>query len=512
VERVLTKPWIQAGRWAVLVASLSYLTVYLFIAVSRIAHPYELEWLEGGSVDHVLRVMSGEPLYAEPSLEFVSFIYTPLYFYVSAAAAWLVGIGFFPLRLVSFLASIGAFSVLFLLVRRETGSWFWGVVSTGLYAATFRVCGAMMDSARVDSLFMLFVLLAILALRSWPTVPGSLIAALLMSAAFMTKQTALFIAIPLGLYCLVVRKGWTRFAFAGGFGMFVLVSTLVFDLLTDDWYSFYVFELPGRHAIVWSLTPVFLRDALAPVWLALLVSLFFLAHALWQRLVDVALFYALVFAGLVGAGFLSRLQWGGYDNVFLPAEAGIAILFGLGGHAVRERLSTDSARAFGKTLLLLAFYLAIVIQFAGLHYDPRAQLPTAADRAAGDSLLERLARIDGDIFAPAHGFLATAAGKPSHAHGMAFHDTMSWSGEELATKMRREVEHAISVQRFGAIVTDSRWDALTGWGMQRLLGRFYRRQGGLIYERQDVFWPRTGMPTRPDSIWIRRRPELDGER
>lgn len=70
-------------------AALWYLLAFVGVAWRRLPHPYQLEWMEGGSVEHVRRILSGDPLYPEPAIEFVPFIYTPLYFYVGAALAWL---------------------------------------------------------------------------------------------------------------------------------------------------------------------------------------------------------------------------------------------------------------------------------------------------------------------------------------------------------------------------------------------------------------------------------------
>ena len=51
-------------------------------------------------------------------------------------------------------------------------------------------------------------------------------AGLLMGLAFLTKQTALFIALPLAVYPLLFGKGWARIAFAAAFGGFLIGSTL----------------------------------------------------------------------------------------------------------------------------------------------------------------------------------------------------------------------------------------------------------------------------------------------
>ena len=58
---------------------LGFLTLLLVVGLSRIGYPYELEWMEGGSLQNVQRVVGGESIYVEPSIDFVPFLYTPLY-------------------------------------------------------------------------------------------------------------------------------------------------------------------------------------------------------------------------------------------------------------------------------------------------------------------------------------------------------------------------------------------------------------------------------------------------
>ena len=49
------------------------------VFLARLSYPLDLEWMEGGVLTHALRLSRGQPLYAEPSVDFVSFLYTPLY-------------------------------------------------------------------------------------------------------------------------------------------------------------------------------------------------------------------------------------------------------------------------------------------------------------------------------------------------------------------------------------------------------------------------------------------------
>ena len=88
--------------------------LYLYTAAHRMRFRFELEWMEGGILEHVKRVLDGKTVYPAPSVDFVPFIYNPLYYYVAAPFCAALGLEMFPLRLVSFLASVASFLLLFL--------------------------------------------------------------------------------------------------------------------------------------------------------------------------------------------------------------------------------------------------------------------------------------------------------------------------------------------------------------------------------------------------------------
>src|SRR5437773_707616 len=97
-------------RMAVIVAAAWYLLVYFVLAAVRVRYPFDLEWLEGAGLEHVRRIVAGQPLYTKPSLEFIAFPYTPLYYYVCAAVARVTGhLDFIAMRSVSVAASVGVF-------------------------------------------------------------------------------------------------------------------------------------------------------------------------------------------------------------------------------------------------------------------------------------------------------------------------------------------------------------------------------------------------------------------
>ena len=92
--------------WVVLgTAAAAAVVAFAVLAVRRAAYPYQIEWLEGGAVEHVRRILQGRALYPAPSVDFVAYPYPPLYFLLSAGVAFLTGVGYLPLRIVSIIAS-----------------------------------------------------------------------------------------------------------------------------------------------------------------------------------------------------------------------------------------------------------------------------------------------------------------------------------------------------------------------------------------------------------------------
>src|SRR5262249_52665499 len=81
----------SALQWLIVVVAGYYLLAYLVVAVMRMGYPFELEWLEGITLEHVRRILAGQPIYVAPSLSFVPLNYTPLFFQVSAGVAAVLG-------------------------------------------------------------------------------------------------------------------------------------------------------------------------------------------------------------------------------------------------------------------------------------------------------------------------------------------------------------------------------------------------------------------------------------
>ena len=58
----------------------------------RVGFPLELEWMEGGMLHHALRFQTGSGIYKAPSIEFIPYLYTPLYPAILATVGELFGL------------------------------------------------------------------------------------------------------------------------------------------------------------------------------------------------------------------------------------------------------------------------------------------------------------------------------------------------------------------------------------------------------------------------------------
>jgi 4-amino-4-deoxy-L-arabinose transferase-like glycosyltransferase len=482
----------QFFRYSLLTCALIYVVVYLILALFRIQYPFELEWMEGGSVDHVRRILRGQKLYVSPSLQFIPYIYTPFYFYCSAAVSKILGIGFIPLRLISFISSLGSFFIIFLIVKQETRNIFSGVLASCLFAATFQISGAWFDIARADSLFLFLLLLAVYIMRFYTSRQSYIIAGVCISLAFLTKQTALFISLPLMVYAIYRSRRCSIF-FIGIIVVIVGISTILLNYLHEGWYSFYVFELPREHTTLQHILMQFWsKDLLSSLPIVCVMSLFYLFTQLLHAPKEEFLFYFLLAVGMIGGAWISRLHIGGYLNTLFPAYAVLSILFGLATHTVSELI--NAAFQEKKKLMEISFYLVCIVQFASLGYNPLRQIPTVKDLEAGKNLITAITQIKGEVFVPWHGYLSALAGKNSYAHRMAMIDILRGNDARAKIKLNNEIQQAIREKKFAAIILDIR-------RFEFDIEKYYKIKE-LVFTNKEVFWPVTGLRRRPEFIYV----------
>lgn len=485
--------------WNLLLALLLAVPVWRFMSrlPQRLSYPFELEWMEGGIVSHIRVVLAGQPLYRAPSLQFTPFIYPPFYYYACAAVAKLVGLGYFAPRLVSALAIVGCFGLLFYWVWRETRDYLASGAAVSLFAATYDLSGRWFDISRADSLLLFFLLLGGVCARFAVRRRTFAVAGVALALAFFTKQNALSIAGPVLLAALLraPRRGLIASAvFVGVVGL----GAVALNIRSHGWFWFYVFDLPAQHDVEWRAWRQLVFDpawpALAPMILAgLAVACGFPALSGGLRAWPAA---GLLVLCAAAASTAARLHTGGYLNVMMPAHLALAFASALAIAQLRVSLRQSGLR---QRLLVSAL---LTLQLALLSFGESAALPSADDRRVNSAILQSLAKVPGPIWCTASSYYPVLAGHPElMTHSMGLVDVFKSKDEQLKARLISDLERELSSGRIRSIVLDRVGGFLPN-DVIRLIHANYHLTGHLVPGlRQDSNWPNTGAAVRPDEIW-----------
>jgi hypothetical protein len=465
-----------------------YLGEFLWIAWRRIRYPFDLEWMEGGMVDHVRFLLSHHRLYVAPSLEFVPYVYNPFYYLISAAVTLVTGEGYLPLRLVSIAGTLACFWLIYHLVSRETSSRETGFLSLGLFAATYALSGGWLDVARVDSLHFAFCLAAILLVRFAPGRAHLVAAATCVWLAFETKQSGLGIGVPLGAYLLLFEGLSAALWFVIPAGALVTGSILLMNLLSGGWYWFYTFTLTGQLASHFGRS-VWRTELFGNFPLALALGFFYFATRRAPSGAKARWFYALVSLALFAIAVRVRAHSGSWLNDNLTAHAALAILAGLGAHSILVASGERHRRRAG-----VLVYGALAAQFVLLLYNPAPWIPTSADRREGERLEAFLRASPGPVLLTHRGYLGWRLGKGSFAHQMAVSNLLMAPDEARGAraKLTGEFEQALKSKRFSTVITD--WD---DFPFTATLNENYDSAPAEYVKDENAFWCPTGARLKP---------------
>jgi hypothetical protein len=480
---------VERGLRGALVGAIgAFLLAYLGVVAARMAYPFELEWMEGGMLAHVQRLLDGKPIYAPPSMEFVSFLYPPLYYYAGALATTIGGVNLVSLRAVSFAGSLVSLWLLFAIARHETRSRLAGVLAAGLFVASYERSGAWLDLARADSFYIMWLLASVALLRLRPSAGGTLAAGLALACAFFVKQSVLVVAAPMALALWYVDRR-RALLFTSTATAAVVLGVVALELSHDGWFLYYTFTVPRAHPVapeqIWSYWTI----DVAPLGVAGFAAFSWVIAELRTRSDPDRFFFPLLLAGLALSSWSVRSLVGAHLNNLLPVYIGFALGGALALHTAL-RVATRSRERIG------VFVLAIV-QLILLSYDPRTLVPTRADEAAGRELVARIAAIEGEVYIPNHGYLAELAGKRAYAHTLAMDNLLLDDFGPARQALERDFEAHLRDGRFAAMIVES----------DRRYERFARAffgEGTPLFENDSVFRAVSGGAIRPETIYRRR--------
>jgi len=455
--------------------------LYIYIVVQRITFPFDIEWAEGAAVNQVNQILSGKALYGKPTINFAPLVYTPFYYYLSAAVALVTKNTLFSLRFISVVSSFGSAAVIYWLVKRETGSSFAGWLSGVLFLACFELSNGFYDLARVDSFYILITLLILVVIITSKRKIGLAASGILFAIAFFTKQSALIVFFPLVINSILFdfKKIWP-FLVTAVFG--IGIPILFLNTTSNGWFGYYIFLLPKEHGYsIVDAVNFWVGDILRPLGItAGFLILKFLPKTIMRRKVDyqgkngvakdkdmdlipekqkINIFkgnniYLLFVIGAFLGAWITRSSNGGGSNNSMSAYAAMAIIFGLGYDLALRKLRVAS---LDKIMPYVYISTLVVIQFVGLTYNPFNYIPTKADRAANLMLIELISESPGEVLIPYRSHLPGLVNKETHIHVVNLFEITGYfqgetqaEGEEIINQIRR----GICEQEYAVIILD----------------------------------------------------------
>ncbi len=503
------RAFLERLLWAVVALACGLAVgTFLIVAGRRLGYPLELEWMEGGVLDHVRRIVAGAPLYAPPSVRFTAFVYPPLYYLAVAAIASFAPLGFAAARALSLAATAGILAGVFALVLRETSDRIAASVAVGLVAAAYGVTGFWYDLARPDTLALGLAVGAILCLRFARSRRGAGAAGLLLAASVFGKQTLLILAVALLLGGLAISVRRARAA-AVTFAAALAAGVGLLEWASRGWFLFYAVELPMRQG--WSAVRA--PELLGPLVAVSIPGMVLAAAALSlapgisstglmvpDRALQPSLarFYGPVVLGAVATSSLARVHPGGARNAWIPAVVGLAVASGLAcGWVRRGATSRETARpSLGPVLVALL----VLCQLALFAYDPRRAVPDRADRACAEVLFARLGRLPADTWMPAGGFYRHLAGRPGlDAHAYALSDVFRARGLPQAETLLDDLVDRVRRRRYHAVVLGTRELETLPDAVAEAVFANYAPSERLLADPRCAF-PRSGFPNRPELV------------
>ena len=434
--------------------ALAFIGRYLFIVSHTLGYSFQLEWMEGGTLDVVTRIRAGKEIYVAPSLDYVPYIYTPFYYLASTLSSHMFGVDFRSARMVSLLATLGTTALIHIVVRYETKSNVWGLLGAGVFVATYDASGKWFHLARVDSLALFWTLAAFAFLRTRGGWRSAFTAGVMAWLAVFTKQTTF---VPVACVLLAALVTDRRRALIAGttFGVLSILLCLGFEISSDGWFSYYTFWLPSYHPSDSFWARHFFEVDLLRFWPTVLIG------AAWISLMvrsdwRMALTYCGLALGCLATASFSRAHVGGFQNVLMPAHLAIIVVATIGASELIAHAQQRSR--FLATGTTIAVTVLLGVQFGTLEYELDPCIPDSDAEQLGNDFLAELGEIEGNVLLPDYRWLPTRAGKQSYGLGMAARDVLRGRSprnrgrEPLSESLREAFAH----QRFQAVILSSR--------------------------------------------------------
>jgi hypothetical protein len=463
-------------RRLALLASSLFVIFFLVTSIPRVFYPYDLDFIEDSMLMQSIRIANNQPVFVAPNAEFMPHVYMPLYTFIGGMLIKVMGASFVPLRLLSLSATLVTATLIFVIAQRETQEKWIGFACAALFLGGYRITGFWYELARVDSLFVMLLMIGMMIGLRARSVPRLLAAAAVMTLAFFTKQTAVLFAGALALY-LFLNIRWRVCWFVIPLGVLVSITILILNAMTDGWFWYHTFTIAGGDPIEFGrvLNYVFVDVLWGMGGLSVMLIV-----VLFRR--DVARnvsWLVVILAAFIVSG-VGRSSVGGNVNNLMPVYAFLCL----------SPMILFKTQRVSKTLWVL-----VVIQFALGAYNPLRYIPTSAMRESGDRLVKRIAETKGEVLVMMHPYYALLAGKQPSAQIAAL-----WYGRARGTApLPDDFVKRIQNRYYSMIVSDESLFELEDAELQNLLNSYYVKTM-IINESESPPAP-VGMLVRPSAVY-----------
>jgi hypothetical protein len=432
----------QIASWTLGGLAIVSLLFYVFLWSNHLGFPLNLDLMEGTILQHFQRAVAFQPIYPEPTPEYVPLAYNVFYYIFSIPLAWLLGANLTTLRLVSILGIIGSGAILYLVVQQYTKSFWWGLITVGLFSAAYGVMDVYLDTAHADSWLICTLLGGSYLIDRDRSRLWNCLGIVVLVSSFWFKQHGALFAIG-GLLFLTWREGmkasllyWLTSIVLGPV-LYLFAGPYLFG----SQFHYFTWQVPRQ----WSeLTLgnfrrflVLIKNSYPVLALsgAVLVAWTGLRNRLHLRIWHVQF----VFAAL--SGFMGTLDHGSSNNVFIP----MGTLFILVGVLGLYTLSTRFKTAQRYRLHLLALF----ISFTAFLYNPLNAIASPLAAASYMDLVNFLNGLQGNVYAPSLGQLQNGYRLQPAAHWVALEDMVRGPGLEIRNqpKIRQLLDELIHPQK-----------------------------------------------------------------
>ena len=440
-----------------LLAATIMFCMMVWVIAMRWHYPYQLEWIEGSVLQHVVRLTESKPIYQLPDMTFAPALYTPLYYYVSAAVAEVMGNNLPTLRLVSIVATLGSGFCISGIAWKLTQSRLAAVLAFLMVATPFRFTGFWFDVARVDSLWSFFLLATVLSLVHIKTNQQMqrwiLVASALCVCAVYTKQTTLFL---MPFFAVAVLL-WNGFRCAALFTIWsaalLILLCLVFQWQSDNLFYFFTMQMAANHNMTSGFPLHFFKGDLLESVPVILIFVFYGLLKQCRIVPRIGWGWVIILLGFMGMTLLARLYAGGAKNVTMPmhfllvalAVTGFSMLLKSNGKLPNKKAAIFTA------LCSLLFTLNIVFSV----YIPQWLIPSVQDKAYGDALVKRIAAVPGRVCLSRDGYLAYLAGKDFCAHETQLTDILNGGVSTVSNPLIDDAKKRIMGGYYDVLIVDS---------------------------------------------------------